>query len=88
MIIFDEPTRGIDVGAKFEIYKLINALVEQGHTILMISSEMEELMGVSDRIIVLSERKIVGELQKNEFDPNRIMTYASGIQDNKDKEAV
>jgi len=88
LIIFDEPTRGIDVGAKFEIYKLINALVEQGHTILMISSEMEELMGVSDRIIVLSERKIVGELQKNEFDPNRIMTYASGIQDNKDKEAV
>ena len=61
LIIFDEPTRGIDVGAKFEIYKLMNDLVESGKTILLISSELEELMGMSDRIVVLSQGKITGE---------------------------
>ena len=81
LIIFDEPTRGIDVGAKYEIYKLINDLVESGHCILMISSEMEELMGMSDRILVLAENRITGELQKEEFDSDRIMAYASGITD-------
>ncbi len=64
LIIFDEPTRGIDVGAKFEIYSLINQLLKQGKTILLISSEMEELMGMSDRIIVLSEGRMTGELKK------------------------
>ena len=68
LIIFDEPTRGIDVGAKFEIYKLMNDLVESGKTILLISSELEELMGMSDRIVVLSQGKITGEFQKEEFD--------------------
>ncbi|WP_408069638.1 sugar ABC transporter ATP-binding protein [Butyrivibrio sp. JL13D10] len=82
LIIFDEPTRGIDVGAKFEIYKLINELVEQGHSILMISSEMEELMGMSDRILVLAEHEITGELQKEEFNEEAIMAYASAIVDN------
>ncbi len=79
LIIFDEPTRGIDVGAKYEIYKLINTLVEQGRSVLMISSEMEELMGMSDRIIVLAERRMTGELQKEEFDADKIMAYASAI---------
>lgn len=82
LIIFDEPTRGIDVGAKYEIYKLINELVEQGHSILMISSEMEELMGMSDRILVLAEHEITGELQKEDFNEETIMAYASAIVDN------
>lgn len=82
LIIFDEPTRGIDVGAKYEIYKLINELVEQGHSILMISSEMEELMGMSDRILVLAEHEITGELQRSDFNEETIMAYASAIVDN------
>lgn len=81
LIIFDEPTRGIDVGAKYEIYKLINELVESGRSVLMISSEMEELMGMSDRIIVLAENRMTGELQRDEFDSDKIMQYASGITD-------
>lgn len=84
LIIFDEPTRGIDVGAKYEIYKLINALVEQGRSVLMISSEMEELMGMSDRIIVLAEHRMTGEQQKEEFDADTIMAYASAIVDRKE----
>lgn len=79
LIIFDEPTRGIDVGAKYEIYKLINDLVEEGRSVLMISSEMEELMGMSDRIIVLAEHEMTGELQKEEFNADTIMAYASAI---------
>jgi ABC-type sugar transport system ATPase subunit len=81
ILIVDEPTRGIDVGAKYEIYKLINDLVEQGRAVLMISSEMEELIGMSDRIIVLAERQMTGELQKEEFNPDTIMTMASAIVD-------
>lgn len=78
LIIFDEPTRGIDIGAKYEIYKLMNDLVEkEGKSILMISSEMEELMGMSDRILVLAEGNMTGELKKEEFSQETIMTYAS-----------
>ncbi len=84
LIIFDEPTRGIDVGAKYEIYKLINDLVAQGRAVLMISSEMEELIGMSDRIIVLAEKQMTGELQKDEFNADTIMTLASAIVDQKE----
>lgn len=78
LIIFDEPTRGIDVGAKYEIYKLMNHLVEKEEkAILMISSEMEELMGMSDRIVVLAEGERTGELEKDEFSQETIMAYAS-----------
>ena len=77
LLIFDEPTRGIDVGAKQEIYTLINGLVEQGKSVLMISSEMEELMGMSDRIMILAEGVVSGELEKEEFDQEMIMRYAS-----------
>jgi ribose transport system ATP-binding protein len=77
LIILDEPTRGIDVGAKHEIYKLINELVENGKTILMISSEMEELMGMSDRLIVLAEGRISGEIAREDFSQERIMSFAS-----------
>lgn len=79
LIIFDEPTRGIDVGAKLEIYKLINELLAQGKTILLISSEMEELIGMSDRILVLAEGRITGELKKEDFDQNTIMRMASDV---------
>ena len=79
ILIFDEPTRGIDVGAKQEIYRLMNELIEQGMSIIMISSEMEELIGMSDRIMVLYEGRITGELQKEEFTQNRILELASGM---------
>ena len=62
MLILDEPTRGIDVGAKYEIYTLINALADQGKGVLMISSEMPELLGMCDRIYVMNEGALVGEL--------------------------
>lgn len=77
LLIFDEPTRGIDVGAKQEIYTLINQLVEQGKAILMISSEMEELMGMSDRILILAEGSVSGEILKEEFNQELIMQLAS-----------
>jgi len=80
MIIFDEPTRGIDVGAKQEIYNLMNYLTENGITILMISSDMEELIGMSDRILVLYERKQMGIINREDFSQELIMTLASGYQ--------
>ncbi len=62
MIIFDEPTRGIDVGAKYEVYLLINRLAAQGKAILMISSELPEVLGMSDRILVMRDGAIAGEI--------------------------
>jgi len=79
IIIFDEPTRGIDIGAKQEIYRLMNELVEQGVSIIMISSEMEELMGMSDRIMVMCEGKITGMIEKENFNQNHILDLASGM---------
>lgn len=77
IIIFDEPTRGIDVGAKYEIYELINGLCEEGKCIVMVTSDMEELLGMSDRIIVFGERCLAGELTKEEFSQERILDLAS-----------
>ncbi len=77
IIIFDEPTRGIDVGAKREIYQLMQKLAEAGKGIIMISSEMPELIGMSDRILVMCEGRITGELPRNDFTQNKILTYAS-----------
>jgi ABC-type sugar transport system ATPase subunit len=79
ILIFDEPTRGIDVGAKQEIYKLMNQLAEDGNAIIMITSDMEELLGMSDRIVVLYEGRKTGELEKNEFSQDRVLELASGI---------
>lgn len=76
IIIFDEPTRGIDVGAKAEIYKLMGSFVSQGKAIIMISSEMPEAMGMSDRLIVLSNHQMGGEIGKEEFSQNSIMKMA------------
>ena len=78
IIIFDEPTRGIDVGARREIYEIINALVADGKTVVMISSDMEEIMGVSDRILVMYEGTIAGEIQKEDFSQDLITKYAVG----------
>jgi ribose transport system ATP-binding protein len=77
IIIFDEPTRGIDIGARHEIYDLMADLVKNGKSIIMISSEMAELLGMSDRIIVLSEGRLTGEVSRNEFSQERIMSLAS-----------
>ena len=76
ILILDEPTRGIDVGAKYEIYSIVNNLVEQGKSVIMISSEMPELIGMSDRIYVMSEGNINGEIPKEEFSQERIMELA------------
>lgn len=78
LIIFDEPTRGIDVGAKKEIYTLINSLADQGLGVILISSEMDEMIGLSDRMIVLAEGKITGRLEKNQFDKQHILDLESG----------
>ena len=76
ILIFDEPTRGIDVGAKHEIYHIMNELVKKGKSIIFISSELPELMGMSDRIIVMHEGHKRGELEKNEFTSECIMKLA------------
>ena len=80
IIIVDEPTRGIDVGAKAEIHSLITSLAGQGKAILMISSEMPEVMGMSDRIIVMHEGEITGILDRSEFDQEIIMKMAAGAK--------
>lgn len=76
VFIFDEPTRGIDVGAKSSIYQLMDSLVEQGAAILMISSDMPEIFGMSDRIYVMSGGYVVGELSREEADQNTILHMA------------
>ena len=76
LLILDEPTRGIDIGAKSEIYKLMCEYVEKGNSIIMISSEMPEVMGMADRILVLSNGKMGGELNKSEFSQEHIMQMA------------
>ncbi|MGL5190259.1 MAG: ATP-binding cassette domain-containing protein [Cetobacterium sp.] len=76
VFILDEPTRGIDVGAKYEIYSIINELVENKKSVIIISSEMPELIGMSDRIYVMSEGRINGEIHKSEFSQEKIMELA------------
>lgn len=77
LLILDEPTRGIDVGAKFEIYTIMNQLVEQGMSIIMISSELPEILGMSDRVYVVSEGEITGELPVEEATQEKIMELAT-----------
>lgn len=79
LLIMDEPTRGIDVGAKAEIYKLIVSLAGAGKTILLVSSEMQEILGLSDRVVVFHEGQVAGELTKNELSQERIMELATGV---------
>jgi len=80
VLIFDEPTRGIDVGAKAEIYRLMRDLADRGVAVIMISSEMEEVIGVSDRIAVMHEGEIAGFLRREEFSEQAIMHLAVGRQ--------
>jgi ribose transport system ATP-binding protein len=79
IIIFDEPTKGIDVGAKHEIYEIMNDLAAEGKGIIMISSDMEELLGMSDRIVVLYEGMVSGELSREEFSQEKVLEKASGM---------
>jgi ribose transport system ATP-binding protein len=80
VIIFDEPTRGIDIGAKSEIYKIMRVLADNGVAVLMISSDMEEVIGVSDRIAVMHEGHITGILDRNQFSEENILLLAVGRQ--------
>ena len=85
VLILDEPTRGIDVGAKYEIYQIMNRLVAQGMSIIMISSELPEILGMSDRIYVISSGRITGELPVAEATQEKIMqlatSYGGAIRD-------
>lgn len=86
VLIMDEPTRGIDVGAKSEIHKMMGELCKAGKAVIMISSEMPEVMGMSDRIIVLHEGDLTGELKREEFSQERILELAAGITNKQEGE--
>ena len=79
ILIFDEPTRGIDIGARYEIYQLMIDLTKEGKSILMVSSDMEELLGMSERIVVLHEGEQTGTIEKPDFSQERVLELASGI---------
>ena len=76
VLILDEPTRGIDVGAKYEMYKIIGDLAQKGCAVVVISSELPELLGICDRILVLSAGKLTGEVKRDEFSQETIMRLA------------
>lgn len=80
VVIFDEPTRGIDVGAKVEIYNLMNQLKKQGIAVVFVSSEMPEVMGIADRIIVMCDGRITGEIMAKEATQNQILTMATTFE--------
>ena len=81
VLILDEPTRGIDVGAKFEIYTIMNELVEKGYSIIMISSDLPEILGMSDRLYVMAEGSITGEISAEEATEHRIMAMATKTEE-------
>jgi ABC-type sugar transport system ATPase subunit len=76
-LLLDEPTRGVDVGARAEIYALMNALTREGLAILMISSDLPEILGMSDRVVVMREGRTRGELTRVEATPERVMALAT-----------
>jgi ABC-type sugar transport system ATPase subunit len=78
LLIFDEPTRGIDVGAKVEVYGFMNALTERGAGVLLISSELPEVLGMSDRVLVMREGRLAGELPRGAATPEAVIALASG----------
>jgi D-xylose transport system ATP-binding protein len=78
VVLLDEPTRGIDVGAKLEVYELINRLTADGKAVLLVSSELPELMGMSDRIIMLHEGAVGGAFTRAEFSQEKLLAAAMG----------
>ena len=78
VLIMDEPTRGIDVGAKYEIYELMNKLTERGVSIIMVSSEMPEILGMSDRILTMCEGEITGEFAVTDATQEILLQYSMG----------
>ena len=80
LLILDEPTRGIDVGAKLEVYELINRLAGEGKAVILVSSELPELMGMSDRIIQLAKGEIGGEFRRGEWTEEKLLGAAMGRQ--------
>ena len=78
ILILDEPTRGVDIGAKKEIYSVINDLAAKGVAIILVSSELPEVLGMSDRIMVVHEGKVTGIIDANEADQEKVMTLATG----------
>ena len=80
VLILDEPTRGIDVGAKYEIYCIINDLAKAGKSVIMISSELPEVIGMSDRIYIMNQAKIVGEMKASEATQENIMAHIVGVK--------
>ena len=81
IVIFDEPTRGIDVNAKIEIYKIINQLKKDGIGVIVVSSELPEILGVTDRIVVMCNKKIRANLNTRETNQEEIMHYATKFND-------
>jgi ribose transport system ATP-binding protein len=82
ILIFDEPTRGIDVGAKVEVYNLMNSLVQSGVAVIMVSSEMPELLGMSDRILVMYKGRVAAEMSRHEATQERLLAAAMGADEN------
>lgn len=80
VLLLDEPTRGVDVGAKREIYKIINDFAAQGYSIVMISSEMPEIIGMCDRVLVMRDGRAAGELDKKECSESNLISYSMGVQ--------
>ena len=80
VVIFDEPTRGIDVAAKVEIYNLMNELKKQGIAVMFVSSEMPEVMGIADRIIVMCDGRITGELDARDVEQSEILKLATRFE--------
>lgn len=81
VLILDEPTRGVDVGAKAEIYRLVRQVAAEGVAVIVISSELPEVLGLADRVLVMREGHLVGELAGDEADEQQVMALATGVHD-------
>lgn len=88
ILILDEPTRGIDIGAKYEIYKLINQLVQQGIAVIVVSSELPEVLGLSDRVLVMHQGKIKASLENRNLTQEQVMEAALRSEKHVEKHAV
>jgi ribose transport system ATP-binding protein len=80
IFIFDEPTRGVDIATKVEIYRMLAELASSGQAILLISSEMPELLGICDRLLIMRKGRVAARLERSEFNMETIFAYAAGIR--------